>query len=125
MQFQKKVTKNNYVREYVVVLNGLLDLTPREIDVLTAFIKLDQIWTPRNPSEKKNLLSTDSRKIIMKEANMNKSNFQKIANKLLSIGLLVTSSEGDCVVNELMKPIIIKDKIEITFVLDMSNGSIQ
>jgi hypothetical protein len=61
----------------------------------------------------------------MKEANMNKSNFQKIANKLLSIGLLVTSSEGDCIVNDLLKPVVIKDKIEITFVLDLSNGSVQ
>ena len=77
MNFSKKVTKNNYVREYIKVMNGLLDLTPREIDILTTLIKIDLAWIPRNPSEIKNLLSTDNRRITMKENNMNKSNFAK------------------------------------------------
>lgn len=118
MQFQKKVTKTNYIREYVTVLNGLLDLTPREIDLVIAFIKLDINWVQRHPNETKNLLSTDSRRLLMKDVNMNKSNFQKIVHKLLSLGLLIKEVDGNTTLNEYIKPNISKDNtIEVKFVL--------
>lgn len=120
MNFQKKVTKSNYVREYVTVLNGLLDLTPREIDVLVEMIKIDISWVPRTPLEVKNILSTDNRRLILKETHMGKSNFAKIINKLISIKLLVLSTDTKYVINELIKPKIdSKGKVEIRFVLDV------
>jgi hypothetical protein len=120
MNFQKKVTKTNYVREYVKVLNGLLDLTPREIDVLVAMIKVDNAWVPRAPSEVKNILATDNRRLVLKEVNMGKSNFTKIINKLIAIRLLVLSTDSKYVINELLKPKISKDnKIELRFVLNV------
>lgn len=123
MIFQKKVQKSNYIRESVIVLNGLLGLTPREIDVLCAMIKIDIAWSPRTPSEAKNLLSTDNRRLIMKDANMHKSNFNKIINKLKSIGLLILASDDNYVINELLKPVINnKGKIEITFILDVADA---
>ena len=122
MNFHKKVTKNNYIREYITVLNGLLDLTPREIDTLSTLIKIDIAWVPRRPSEIKHLLSTDNRRIAMKENNMNKSNFAKIISKLQSMRLLITSADGGVILNELLKPEINgKNKIEITFILDLND----
>jgi hypothetical protein len=122
MNFHKKVTKNNYIREYITVLNGLLDLTPREIDILSTLIKIDIAWVPRRPSEIKHLLSTDNRRIAMKENNMNKSNFAKIISKLQSMRLLITSAEGGVILNELLKPEVnSKNKIEITFILDLND----
>ena len=123
MNFQKKVTKSNYVREYITVLNGLLDLTPREVDVLVAMIKVDTQWIPRAPSEIKNILSTDNRRLILKECNMGKSNFTKIINKLIAIKLLVLSTDTKYVVNELLKPKMdSKGKIDIRFVLDVTDA---
>jgi hypothetical protein len=120
MNFQKKVTRSNYVREYVTVLNGLLDLTPREVDVLVAMIKIDNAWVPRVPSEVKNMLATDNRRLVLKETNMGKSNFTKIINKLIAIHLLVLSIDSKYVINELLKPAIDKNnKIELRFVLDV------
>ena len=120
MNFQKKVTKSNYIREYLTVLNGLLDLTPREMDVLIAMVKLDIEWIPRTPTEVKNIISTDNRRLILKETNMGKSNFTKVLNKLISIKLLVLSTEGKYVINELLKPKIDdKGKVHIRFVLDV------
>lgn len=125
MNFRKKVTKTNYAREYIRVLNGLFDLTPREIDVLTSLIKLDATWEPRSTIEVKDLLSTDSRRIVLKESGMNKTNFIKVVNKLKSIGLLVLSKDNKYVINELLKPVFIKDKgkeyIEIKFILELSD----
>jgi len=126
MNFHKKVTKNNYIREYVTVLNGLLDLTPREIDVLVSTIKIDLAWFPRSPDEVKNVLSTDNRRLIKKEIHMDKSNFNKITSKLKSMGLLIASNDGSCVVNDRLKPTITdKNKIETTFILDLSHGAVQ
>lgn len=126
MNFQKKVTRNNYIREYVTVLNGLLDLTPREIDVLTSMIKIDVAWTPRSVSEVKDIMSTDSRRLLLKDTNMNKSNFNKIANKLISVGLIVKSKDDKYIINELLKPTIIKVKdkniIEIKFTLEVADA---
>jgi hypothetical protein len=123
MNFHKRVTQSNYVREYVVVLNGLLDLTPREIDVLTSLIKLDNAWVNRSKAEIKNVISTDNRRLVMKETNMNKSNFTKIINKLQSIHLLIKSPEGGMVINELLKPKIgNNNKVEITFILDLNDA---
>jgi hypothetical protein len=121
MNFQKKVTQSNYVREYVRVLNGLLDLTPREMDVLTSMIKVDIAWVPRS-SEIKDILSTDSRRIILRETNMGKSNFTKVINKLISIGLLVLSTDSKYIINDLLKPKIdSKGKVEVRFVLDVAD----
>jgi hypothetical protein len=95
-------------------------LTPREVDVLVAMIKTDTAWRPRTPSEVKNILATDNRRLILKETNMGKSNFTKIINKLIAIHLLVLTTNSKYVVNELLKPQIDKNgKIEIKFVLDV------
>jgi len=126
MNFHKKVTKNNYIREYVTVLNGLLDLTPREIDVLVSTIKIDLAWFPRSPDEVKNVLSTDNRRLIKKEIHMDKSNFNKATSKFKSMGLLIASNDGSCVVSDRLKPIITdKNKVETTFILDLSHGAVQ
>jgi hypothetical protein len=123
MNFHKRVTQNNYVREYVIVLNGLLDLTPREIDVLVALIKIDNAWVNRSAGEVKNVISTDSRRMVMKDVNMNKSNFTKIISKLQQIRLLIKPPEGGLVVNELLKPKIGPNKkIEMTFILDLNDA---
>lgn len=128
MNFKKKVTKNNYIRETVTVLNGLLDLTPREMDILISMIKIDISWKPRSPVEVKDVLSTDNRRLIFKDTNINKSNFTKMFNKFKSIGLLVLSSDGKYVMNELLKPTFVKDVktgkefIEIKFILEMSDA---
>jgi hypothetical protein len=123
MNFHKKVTKNNYIREYIVVLNGLLGLTPREIDILSVLIKIDVSWQNRTPVDIKNILSTDSRRLAMKETGMNKSNFARVINKLQSMRLLIPSSDGGMVVNELLKPVFDStDKIEVKFILDLNDA---
>jgi hypothetical protein len=122
MNFQKKVTKNNYIREFVILLNGLLDLSPREVDVLSSLIKIDSNWVSRSTLEVKDLLSTDSRRLAMKECNMSKSNITKMINKFKEINLLVLSQDGKYVVNELLKPTITNGKIEVTFILNVADA---
>jgi hypothetical protein len=82
-------------------------------------IKIDNAWVPRTPTEIKNILSTDNRRLVLKETNMGKSNFTKIINKLIAIRLLVLNKDSKYVINELLKPAIDKGKIELKFILDV------
>jgi hypothetical protein len=128
MYLRKLVTKDNFVRVYITVLNGLLQLTPREIDVYSVIVKLDLQWQPKMTGDVKNLLSTDNRRLVMKSANISKANLTRTVKKLLSIGLLELSLDNRYLIPELMKPNIIYDnkvkgdlgKISINFILDFN-----
>ena len=121
MYLRKFVTKDNFIRFYITVLNGLLQLTPREIDVYSVIMKLDIQWQPKLTGDSKNLLSTDNRRLIMKSANISKANLTRTVKKLVSIGLLLVSVDGYYTIPEVMKPTIMKDnKIYMNFVLDLN-----
>jgi hypothetical protein len=121
MYLRKFVTKDNFVRVYITVLNGLLLLTPREIDVFTIIVKLDLAWQPKMDGDLKHLMSTDNRRLVMKHANISKANLTRAVKKFLSVGILEVTSDGRYIIPELMKPIITSDnKIKINFVLDLN-----
>ena len=121
MYLRKFVTKDNFTRVYITVLNGLLQLTPREIDVFSALMKIDLVWQPKMDGDLKNLMSTDNRRLIMKNANISKANLTRAVKKFISVGIIEIQSDGRYLIPELMKPIIDKDnKINIHFVLDLN-----
>jgi len=128
MYWKKLVTKDNFTRAYIMVLNGLLQLTPREIDVLNILLKIDLAWQPRMTGDLKNLLSTDNRRLVMKEANIAKANLTRTVKKLLGVGVLEQTLDDRYIIPELMRPIITYDKkdanknnkIFVTFILDLN-----
>ena len=112
MYLRKFVTKDNFTRVYITVLNGLLQLTPREIDVFSALMKIDLVWQPKMDGDLKNLMSTDNRRLIMKNANISKANLTRAVKKFISVGIIEVQSDGRYLIPELMKPIIDKDTVE-------------
>lgn len=121
MYLRKFVTRNNFTRVYITVLNGLLQLTPREIDVFSVLMQIDLAWQPKLPNDLKNIMSTDNRRLIMKEANISKANLTRAVKKFISIGIVEILPDGRYIIPELMKPIITSDnKINIHFVLDLN-----
>lgn len=121
MYLRKYVTKDNFTRVYITVLNGLLQLTPREIDVFSALMKIDLIWQPKMDGDLKNLMSTDNRRLIMKNANISKANLTRAVKKFISVGIIEVQSDGRYIIPELIRPIINKEnKINIHFVLDLN-----
>lgn len=121
MYLRKFVTKDNFTRVYITVLNGLLQLTPREIDVFSALMKIDLVWQPKMDGDLKNLMSTDNRRLIMKNANISKANLTRAVKKFISVGIIEVQPDGRYLIPELMKPIIDKEnKINIHFVLDLN-----
>lgn len=118
-QYHKSVKHKNRYREFVRVLNGALQLTERELDVFSALIAIDKDW-PADLGEYKNVLSTDSRRIVMSETRINKSNLTKYAKQFKEKGLVISDDHGNAIVNPIFIPIDApNDSFEILFVLDL------
>ena len=102
----KTVNKGNLYYEYLNALNGILQLTNRELELLTKFVELDVNFTPI-PGVSKNVANTDNRRMI-------KSTMGKFKKE----GLLVQGkAEDELVVNKILIPEIIKDRVQITLIL--------
>lgn len=116
-QYRKKVKTKNKYREFVRVLNGVLQLTEREIDVLSLLMKLDDTW-PIQLSEHKNIISTDSRRTIMKETLINKSNLTKYIKYFKEKELLLEDPTDYYKINPIFMPTDLGGTTEILFTLD-------
>jgi len=82
-------------------------------------LKIDDAWTPTFDDDHKDVLSTDSRKLLCKESNMNKANLSVYAKSLFEKGALIKNEEGGSEVNPILKPTPVGDIVEFTFTLDM------
>ena len=113
-QYEKRVKKNKLYKEFVDILNGKLQLSHRELELLTFLVKAETEWQPRIEGEEKNILSTDSRRLVMKETMINKSNLSKYLNVLREKGIL-THDGKKFELNPILIPNIDKNKITVVF----------
>ncbi len=120
-QFRKKVKKSNIYREYARILNGILDLSPREMEIFSLLLRIDSEWQAVLQTDTKNILSTDNRKRVMRETHVNKNNLSKYISILKERGLLVQSPHDGWEVTEELSPVIIGQLLEIVFTLDMKD----
>lgn len=104
-QYEKKIKKNKLYKEFADLLNGKLQLSHRELELLTFLIKINSEWQPRIEGEEKNLLSTDNRRLVMKETMINKSNLSKYINVLKDKGI-VTHDGKQFYLNPMLVPIV-------------------
>jgi hypothetical protein len=118
-QYRKKISKKHLYREFVKVLNGLLQLSDREAEVLSILMGIDSNWRPIVETEKKNILSTDNRKALMSETRVNKNNLTKYLNTLKEKGLIAGNSKEGYHITPMFMPKETSGIIEIVFVLDL------
>lgn len=117
----KSVKQADIYREYAQSLNGILDLTGRELEVLVKLIEFDLARTSA-PDELKNVLSTENRKKIMKECNITADNLSRYVTNIKSKGLVIHGKvDGEWIVNPILMPEIIKDRIQITIILKIND----
>lgn len=121
-QYRKKVNRKHLYKEFVRVLNGLLQLSERETEVLSLLMGIDANWYPVLENEKKNILSTDSRRALMKETRINKNNLTKYIGTLKDKGLLVGDQETGYYINPIFMPKETGGIVEIIFILDLENS---
>lgn len=82
-------------------------------------LKIDESWEPTFDDDYKNVLSTDNRKMLIKQSGMNKSNLTIYAKSLMEKGCLRKNEGGGYEVNPILKPTPVGDIVEYVFTLDM------
>lgn len=100
MIFAKSVPERKVIASYVTLINGILDLTTRQQDILIELIKIDLSWTDKR---RKDVTDPLSRKQIMKETLVNKNNLSRYIKKFKDDGILIVTEDG-CIVNPSLVP---------------------
>ena len=113
----KTVSKDQLNYAFLKSLNGILNLTDRELELLTKLVELDVNFDP-STGESKNVASTANRKLIKKELCITPDNLSRYLTKFKTEGLLLNSKVDDeLVVNKILIPELIKDRVQITIIL--------
>lgn len=116
----KGVSKTDLYNEFLKSLNGILDLTDRELQLLSTFIQLD-INTPKLPNISKNVISTENRKYIRKTLGITPDNLSRYITKFKNQGILIKGRvEDEVMVNKALIPEVIGDRVQITIVLRLN-----
>lgn len=116
----KTVEKDSLCREFIETLNGILQLTEREKDLLLLLIELD-INSPKIPGYNKNVISTENRKYLRDKTGVTNDNLSRYLQKLKDKGLVVKGKADDeWYVNPAVIPEIIGDRVQITIVLKIN-----
>ena len=79
----KSVSKTDLLKEFLKSLNGILDLTDRELELLATFIDLD-VNTPKLTNIHKNVISTENRKYIKRTLGITPDNLSRYISKFKS-----------------------------------------
>ena len=104
MKFQKLVKRRNLYRQIAKVLNGLNDLSPREMEIFGILLKINDTWVPLLQTDTKNILTRETRKAIMKETLVNKNNLSKYLSMLKDKGLIVKNVHDGWEINGMFLP---------------------
>lgn len=113
----KSVSKADLNTEFLKSLNGILDLTDRELELLATFIAID-VNTSKLPNISKNVISTENRKYIRKVLGITPDNLSRYIARFKKQGILVKGKiEDEVVVNKALIPEIIGDRVQITIIL--------
>lgn len=113
----KSVKRTDLYREFLQSLDGVLQLTDRELDLMVLLVELD-INTPKIPGYSKNIISTENRKYLKSATGITGDNLSRYIGKLKDKGLIVKGKADDeWMVNPALIPEIIGDRVQITIVL--------
>jgi hypothetical protein len=121
MNLKKIIKKKDLYKEYIKIMNGILQLSYRESEILSLLIIINEQWQPVMSTDYKNILSTDNRKKIMSETRINKNNLSKYAAMFKNKGIIVKNDKGGFEINSKILPVIKNNIIEITFLLEIEN----
>ena len=121
MKFQKVVKRRNLFRQIARVLNGLNDLSPREMEIFGILLKINDNWRPLLPTDTKNILTRETRKAIMKDTKINKNNLSKYLSNLKDRGLIVKNVFGGWEVAEMFTPKVENDIVRINFTIGIED----
>jgi hypothetical protein len=119
----KEVSKKDLNLEFLKSLNGLMDLTSRELEVLAATIDIS-IANEKNKEDRDSIDSTRNRKSIMASTGITRENLSRYIKTYKSKGIIVYQG-GINVINKAIIPIVIGSRsVQITLILKIKDDKI-
>lgn len=117
MILQKKVQKKRLYREYVSILNGIYELSNKEMDVFAALLAVDFSW----PVEirHRDIVDNSSRAYLSKTFSMNRSNVSRYVTKLKDKGILVLNKSLGWEINPILKRAFSTTPVNVTILLEL------
>ena len=116
MNLRKKVSNDSLYTEYVNILNGVLQLSNREAEVLSFILAIDG-------SGERNINSKNARDAITNYLGISQPNLSKYLNTLKTKGLIVRDVDNKWVVNKYIRPDLVGGILEVTITLDLDGES--
>lgn len=116
----KTVRKTDLYREFLKSLDGILQLTTREQDLMVLLIELD-VNTPKLPGYSKNVISTENRRYLKTATGITSDNLSRYIGRLRDKGLIVKGKADDeWTVNPALIPEVIGDRVQLTIILRLA-----
>lgn len=117
----KAVPKSQLYIEFVKALNGILDLSNRQMEVLAYLIHID-VSTPKSTVRSKNVISAANRKKMIADLKIGADNLSKYIKKFKQMGILIQGKvEDEVYVNKALIPEIVGDRVQMTIILKLKN----
>lgn len=114
----KQVKKEDLYSEFLKALNGIIDLPKRELQLLTLLVRLQMEPQLSNNDPETGVLSANNRKYIEKETGITQDNQSRYYKKFKDLGYLVRGKiDRQWLVNQILLPQVIKDRVQITIIL--------
>ena len=119
----KTIPKSTLYKEFVSSLNGILNLTAKELHLLTELVKFDMEYV-QLPGEAKNVANSENRKSLRKTLGVTPDNLSRYISKFKKEGILVQgTAEDELTVNKAIVPDIIGDRIQLIIILKLKDDT--
>ncbi len=116
----KTIDKKDLYFEFLTSLNGILQLTNREMELLTVLMNID-VNTPKLPDYTKNIISAENRKYIKATLGITKDNLSRYIGRFKDKGIIVKGrADDEWLINPALIPEIIGDRVQISIILKIN-----
>lgn len=113
----KKVDKEVLVKEFLSALNGVLQLTNKQLEILELLINIQPTLKPIN-GDIESIISSRIRKLITETTGVTSENLSRHLTSFKKKGLLLpTKMEDVWTLNPAVIPELIGNRIQITIIL--------
>ena len=116
----KTIDKKDLYFEFLTSLNGILQLTNREMELLTALMNID-VNTPKLPDYTKNIISAENRKYIKTTLGITKDNLSRYIGRFKDKGIIIKGrADDEWLINPALIPEMIGDRVQISIILKIN-----
>lgn len=118
----KTVKKEDLYSEFLKALNGITDLPKRELQLLTLLVQLQVEPQLSGNDPEAGVISGHNRKFIEQKLGITQDNQSRYFKKFKEFGYLIKGKiDKQWLVNPILIPQVIKDRIQITLVLRIND----